>query len=325
MADHPGVPGRSRGLAALLAGTVLLNGCASIQKMAVNRLGDFLASGNSVYETDDDPDLVADALPFGLKLMESLLETSPEHPGILLAACRGFTVYSYATVDSEAQRMEETDLEAARLLRARARRLHLRAWGYGERALAVAAKTDPATILADPQPALLKLGKEDVPVLYWSAAALGLAISDSRGDAEMLARLPIVEALIHRARVLNPDWDEGSLDEFDIVLSGTRPSGPLDEERLKADYDRALRLSGGKRASLFVGYAEQWAVKKQDAAAFRELLDRALAVDPDAHVPIRLANLVAQRRARWLLDHVDSLFLDPDAGDAAAGTAKEKP
>jgi TRAP transporter TatT component family protein len=315
--------GAGRRTAAVVSLGLFLSACASIQKMAVNKLGDYLASGNSVYESDDDPDLVGDALPFGLKLMESLLQTSPEHPGLLLAACKGFTVYSYAYVDSEAERAEATDLDAARALRARARRLHLRAWTYGERGLAVAAKSTPGALVADPKTALAKLKTKDVPLLYWGAASLGLAISDSRGEAEMIARLPLVETLLARARALDPDWGEGSLDEFDIVLAGTRAGAPLDEKRLREDYERALRLSNGQRASLYVGYAESSAVKRQDAAAFRDLMDRALAIDPDAHASIRLANLVAQRRARWLLDHVDDLFLD--AGSPSSSSDKEQP
>jgi hypothetical protein len=139
----------------------------------------------------------------------------------------------------------------------------------------------------------------------------------------MIARLPVVEALLARARALDPDWDKGALDEFDIVLAGTRPGAPLDEKRLREDYERALRLSEGQRASLFVGYAESSAVQRQDAGEFRDLLDRALAIDPDAHTEIRLANLMAQRRARWLLDHVDALFLDAD--EPAASSGKERP
>ena len=40
-----------------------------------------------MYETDDDLVLVGDALPFGLKLTESLLAQSPNHRGLLLTAC----------------------------------------------------------------------------------------------------------------------------------------------------------------------------------------------------------------------------------------------
>ena len=47
-------------------------GC-SVRRYAINMVGNALASGNSVYESDDDLELVGTALPFGLKLMESLL------------------------------------------------------------------------------------------------------------------------------------------------------------------------------------------------------------------------------------------------------------
>jgi hypothetical protein len=72
--------------------------------MAVNKFGDALASGRSTYESDDDPELVASAVPFGLKLMESLLAESPKHPGLLLAASSGFTEYAYAFVGQQADR-----------------------------------------------------------------------------------------------------------------------------------------------------------------------------------------------------------------------------
>ncbi len=50
---------------------------------------------------------------------------------------------------------------------------------------------------------------------------------------------------------------------------------------------------------------------RQQRKEFQELLQRALAIDPDAHPQWRLANLVLQRRARWLLTRTDELFL-PD-------------
>jgi predicted anti-sigma-YlaC factor YlaD len=40
------------------------------------------------------------------------------------------------------------------------------------------------------------------------------------------------------------------------------------------------------------------------------LLERALRIDPDARPEWRLANLVVQRRARWLLARIDLLFAD---------------
>jgi TRAP transporter T-component len=59
----------------------LASGC-SMKRIAVNKLGNALASGGSTFEGDEDPDLVAAAIPFGLKLYESLLAESPKHRGL---------------------------------------------------------------------------------------------------------------------------------------------------------------------------------------------------------------------------------------------------
>jgi predicted anti-sigma-YlaC factor YlaD len=52
-------------------------------------------------------------------------------------------------------------------------------------------------------------------------------------------------------------------------------------------------------------------VQRQDAAQFTSLLERALAIDPDTKPEWRLANLIMQQRARWLLSRADELFLTP--------------
>ena len=50
---------------------------------------------------------------------------------------------------------------------------------------------------------------------------------------------------------------------------------------------------------------------RQDRAEFESLLEKAMAVDLDAAPEQRLANLIAQRKARFLLDNADELFLEP--------------
>jgi len=114
----------------------VLGGC-SIRQSAVNLLGDALSSGGGAYASDDDPELIGEALPFGLKMFESLLEVSPDHRGLLLAASRGFTAYAFLIQD-RADRLDATDLAEAQRFRARARRLYLRGRDYALRGLAVA-------------------------------------------------------------------------------------------------------------------------------------------------------------------------------------------
>src|SRR5215469_7517649 len=112
----------------LIVGLLILSACGcSFKKMAVNRVGDALAGGGTTFASDDDPELVKAAVPFSLKLMESLLAESPNHKGLLFAAASGFTQYSYAFVQEDADELEATDFAAAEQMRARARRLYLRA------------------------------------------------------------------------------------------------------------------------------------------------------------------------------------------------------
>ncbi len=298
-----------------LAWAVLLPAltACSMRRFAVNRIGDALAAGGATFESDEDLELVGDALPFGLKLLESLLAESPRHKGLLLAACRGFTLYSYAYVHQEADRLAPEDLDRANQLRERARRLFLRARGYGLRALDLAYPGLSKRLEADPKTALSRVRQGDLPLLYWNAAALALAISSARSDAQLLARLPEVEALLDRALELDESWDRGSLHEFQVVFAATRPGRAPDPARLKKHFDRALQLSRGERASLYVAYAEAVSVRTQNRAEFRALLEKALAVDPDHDPSLRLANRLAQRRARWLLERTDELFLEGEA------------
>ncbi len=285
-------------------------------------VGDALASGNSVYETDEDIELVGEAFPFALKLTETLLAESPNHPGLLITACKGFVGYSYAYVDFRAELAEETDLDRARVLRTRARKLYLRAHNYCTRGLERWYPGLTAALTTDPQ-AAVRLTKEkkrdrDLPFLYWTAAALGSAISASRDDAAMLARLPEVEALLDRALMLDEDWNKGSLYEVKVQLAGAKVWGG-DEQEIARNYERALMLSSGQHAALFVTYAEAVAIPNQDRELFLTLMNRALSVNPDLDPENRLLNLLAQRRAQFLLDRIEDLILSDDPTQGQGG------
>ena len=102
---------------------VLVFSSCSLKRYAVNRMGDALAGSGTTFASDDNPELIRAATPFSLKLIESLLEESPEHRGMLLAAARGFTQYSFAFTEQDADEVENDDLERALELRRYARRL----------------------------------------------------------------------------------------------------------------------------------------------------------------------------------------------------------
>jgi predicted anti-sigma-YlaC factor YlaD len=289
---------------------VVATGC-SIKRLAVNQMGNALASGGATFTSDDDPDLVAAAIPFGLKTYESLLAESPKHTGLLLAAAQGFTEYSYAFVDSRVDEAKEESLSRANALRDRARKLYLRAYRYGMRGLEVRHPGFAEALDNDAASALQRTGKRDVALLYWTAASRGLAISLSKNSPEMIAELPLVEMIVARVAQLDEGFEDGAVPEFLITFEAARTDVGAEEQQklMRRHFDRAIEMSKGKRAGPYVSFAENACLPAQNGAEFRAMLEKALAVDPDADPDHRLANLVAQRRARWLLEHVDELFL----------------
>jgi predicted anti-sigma-YlaC factor YlaD len=293
----------------VLLAAALPSGC--IKKYAINRLGDALAKSGSTFSSDNDPDLIEGAVPFSLKLIESLLAETPRHRGLLSAACSNFTQFSYAFVAEDADELEEQDLDKALALRARARRLYLRARDYGLRGLEVRYRDFGKLVRSDPKAAVALAKPSDVPLLYWTAASWGLAISVSKDNPDLVADQPQVEAMIDRALELDEDYDFGAIHSFLVTYESSRLAGTGDfTERSRKHFRRAMELSGGKMAGPLVALAETVSVHQQNHEEFRSLLEQALAIDVDAKPEWRLSNLVSQRRAGWLLKRTDQLFVE---------------
>lgn len=287
---------------------VLLSGC-SIKKMAMNQLGDALSGGGTVFSSDEDPELVGDALPFSLKLMESVLAETPEHEGLLLALASGFTQYGYGFVQLEADEVEEDDYDRSIALRDRAKGLYFRANRYGMRGLEVSYPGFGEALREDAELALSRVGKTDVESLYWTGLSWAGAVSLSLDDPAVLGDLALAEAMMERAFELDPDWEYGTLHGFFVTYEMSRIGGDGDPiEQATGHFRKAKQLSGGNMASIYVAYAESVAVAKEDKELFVSLLNEALSIDLDIRPDWRLSNLIYQRRAKWLLTRLDWLF-----------------
>ncbi len=284
-------------------------GC-SIRKMAINKLGDALSGAGTTFASDEDPELVKASVPFSLKLMESLLAEVPQHKGLLRATCSGFTQYGYAFVQQDADELADQDLDKAGAMRLRARKLYLRARDYGLRGLDASHPGFTSLLKTNPV-AAAKLGrKPEVPLLYWTAVSWAAAVALSKDNSDLVGDLPMVEALIDRALELQEDYEAGAIHTFLITFEMSRPKKPDDPAlRSRKHFERALTLSGGLQAGPLVALAEEVALANQNKEEFKSLLEKALAVNVDAKPEWRLANLVYQRRARWLLDRMEKLFL----------------
>jgi len=291
---------------AVLLFAVSSTGCA----VMINKMGEALVSGNSVYATDDDPDLVWEAVPFGLKTIEGLLMQAPKNEKLLLAASSGFTQYGYGHLQQDADFIEANDLAAATALRTRARKMYLRALDYGFRGLEIDVPNFRALLQKDPQAAVSKLRKTHVPLMYWTANAWGAAISISKDDSELAADQNLVETLMRRALALDEAWERGSIHDFFISYEGGRASIGGSLTKAREHFERAMQFSQGTRVAPLVNYAETVSVSTQNKKEFQGLLEEALAFDTNKAPETRVANLIAQRRAKWLLGRIAELFVE---------------
>jgi len=300
-------------LALLMA--VPLAGC-SLNRMAANSVANTLAAGGDVFGRDDDPELIRDALPFGLKTMESLLEVVPRHTGLLLTTCQAFTQYAYGFVQLDAEMIDQVDYARASEMRDRALKLFVRGRDYGLRGLEVRHRGITRALQSNPDSAARVFRKDEVPLLYWTAAAWGSAINLGKDRPDLTADIGAVRALIARGLQLDELYQEGALHQAMIVIESLPPAMGGSPERAREHFRRAVELSGGADPTPFVTMAQSVSVAAQDRAEFRDLLGRAIAADPDRLPNHRLATLLLQRKARVLLEREDELFLEPDTTSA---------
>jgi predicted anti-sigma-YlaC factor YlaD len=306
-------PARQLLAPALAAAAALAFAGCSVKQLAIRQLGSALAdSAGGAFAEEADVEFAGQAVPFSLKLIESLLHEQPDNADLLAAASAGFTQYAFVWVQQPGDFAEADDFARAQHQRARARAFYLRAHGYARRALEVKHPGFLAQFDRDPVAGVAAMKRADIPLLYWAAMSLGGAVSLGKTDPELIARRPQIEALIDRAFALDPDWGKGSLHELLMSYEPSRGGGTGAEglRRAREHFERAIALGAGEKASPFVGFAEGVSVQEQKRQEFIDLLNRALAIDVNEIPANRLANIVMQERARWLLSRVDELFLE---------------
>ena len=283
-------------------------GC-SINTLVANALTG--EGGSTVFTGDPDPELVGDALPFAIKMYEALLDSTPKHQGLMLTTGSLFVMYANAYVHGPAEMLPPEEWHERETGMLRAKLLYLRGSGILYNALDAKYKGFAATAAAggDLQPILRKCKKEDAGLLYWAVAGGLAAYSIDVLDYDLSARIPEWKAMILRAYELDPDYGVAALDEFFILFYASLPEIMGGDKALaEVHFQRALEKTGGNSAGAYVAYAQAICVPAQNYDSYRECLGKALAVDPDADPSTRLANIISQRKARWLIDNAYIYF-----------------
>ena len=299
------------GVRAVLAAVALtvLAGC-SLRTMAVNAVLPTLVNP-AVYLSEEDPELVRDSLPFLLKTIESILDADPARQDVLLFANTGFVLYANAFLQADAAIAEWDDYDLALELNERARRMYLRARDYGLRNVEVAHPGITARLQSDPEAAVAVFEREDVESLYYLGGAWMLAISLGLDQPALVIDLPAARALLDRALELDAGFERGALHSAFVTLESVGEAMGGSYARAREHFALAVALSDGQDAGPYVALATGVSVAEENREEFRDLLETAVTIDPDEAPANRLLNLIAQKRARVLLDHIDDLFFEP--------------
>ena len=258
----------------------------------------------SAFTGDSDPQLVGDALPFTIKLTEFLLDSSPKDRDLMLMNGSLLIMYSNAFVQGPAEMLPPEEWQARDEAMMRAKQLYLRGNNILEKALDSKYKNFTKNMQDGDFSILKKCKKKDTGFLYWAVAGGLAAYSIDVLDFDLSAKLPGWGAMLQRAYEIDPDYSGTSLDELLFLYYASLPEiMGGDREKALSHFRRAQEKTGGNAAGAYVSYAQAICVPGQDYNTYKEYLEKAIAIDPDADISIRLVTVIAQRKAHWLLDN----------------------
>lgn len=297
---------------------IVASGCMG--KIATNMFAGALSKDNgaAVFSGDDDPELVGDALPFAIKMYESLLAGSPNNPALLLAAGKSLCMYSYAFVQSPAEQMSVSELAEKEEMLQRAKHLYLRGRDYILKAVSLRHPHFVENLTkSDFTAAFKNMTARDTSYLYWAGLSWMAAFSVDKSDVALAVDIPRAVACISKVMELKDGYGEGAAHEFFVSYYGAMPAAMGGSEaKAREHFALSIKYSNGAKVSPYLALATTVCVRNQNLPEFKTLLETALKVNINKSRGNRLVNILNQQKARWLLDHTDDYFL-PAQGDTA--------
>lgn len=297
---------------AVAAGVASLSGC-SLEQMTIKQTVDVMAEGSVAMDREKDPVFAREALPASLKTFETLLVNDPDNERLLELLAEGYFSYAFGFVEydlAEAQ-VEVAPEERIERLQERAVLHYLRARDYGFRLLD-RPKLEEAAMQPDlevVQSQLKKVGREDVPGLFWAAYGWGSAINLSQQDPDLVAGLPVVEAMMERVAELDPTYYDSGVHTFFGVYYASRPKmAGGSPEKAKKHFEKAMEQHGDRNLMIPFLYGRYYGAQTQNRELFDRMMKKVAEADLSKHPDRRLNNEIARKRASLWSEHADELF-----------------
>jgi hypothetical protein len=279
----------------------LFSGC--FQQIAVKSLGGIMDSSFEVLNEEQDMGIAEVSIASDLKLLEAILKSDPENEHYLFLATMGYASYALGFIEDESPE--------------RARLFYLRSKEYGMRILnrnkqfRLAQNSGAEEFYS----ALESFSQDDLPAIFWTAAAWGSYISLNLTDPDALADLPKIEQMMKFVAQKEPTYFYGGAYFFLGTLAGSRPQMlGGDPELSKQHFEQCLKINNGKFLMTYVYYARSYAVQTQNKELFKQCLATVDTASIEILPEARLTNAVAKKKAKILLEKIDELF-ETQTGD----------
>jgi hypothetical protein len=318
-------------LACLLA---VLAGCPStIQHMAAGTTAQILVKAQPSLQMESDYELAARAVPGALKTIEGFY-VADEQPALREILTEGYCQYATAFVEDEwevakfAQKLDEVDYQNER-----ASKMFTRCMNYAMMDLPAGFGKD---LFGTPEQATKRInsiGLSHRTPLMWAGVGLGGMINHNLTRVEMLSYLPVVKTILERVVAIDTA-QRGQIDgtkkvpcdasctvhlalphiALGMVYSAASAQFGGDANRATEEFNTALRITADAQhpdgrmllARVLLGY--RVGIMTNNRKLFHDELSKVLETDPAIWPEQRLANEVAQRRARRYLSHEKDLF-----------------
>lgn len=178
---------------------------------------------------------------------------------------------------------------------------------YGEKALATnKAFADAMKKGEKIEDHLNKLGKKEVPAMYWTAANLGKWAKNT-GIATTLKYKNRIRTLADTVRTLQPDYFYGAAYRYFGAYYAVAPGfAGGDMNKSKENFKKALKVAP-EYLGTHVLYADLYAVKMGDKKLFKDTLNKVLkmGLGPKELHP---ENIVEKEKAKKLLAQMEDKF-----------------
>lgn len=159
----------------------------------------------------------------------------------------------------------------------------------------------------DLQAAVKRLGKKEVPALFWTASNWG-RWGELKGVLTVALDIPKVRILVERVGQLDQRYYGGGPHRFLGAYYASIPTfAGKSREKSRHHFERAISIAPDYLENRLL-FARYYAVDAQDRALFERELKAVIETPPDEDSPYHLPNERAREEAARWLSRVDELF-----------------